>query len=138
MQQERLRRYEAFAHGRPSPLAALPIQYADFACWQRAWLQGPVLEREIAYWENELAGARLVLDLPTDKPRPPVQTFRGATEGFELPRTLLDRVKALGRQEQATLFMTLEAGFAALRHRYTGQDDLLVGSSLSGRTRSET
>src|SRR5205823_5015523 len=133
-----LQLYEAFAHGRPSPLAALPIQYADFACWQRAWLQGPVLEREIAYWENELAGARLVLDLPTDKPRPAVQGFRGATEGFDLPRPLLDRVKALGRKEQATLFMTLEAAFAALLHRYTGQDDLLVGTPISGRTRSET
>src|SRR5207244_2459074 len=96
------------------------------------------LEQEIAYWENELAGARLVLDLPTDKPRPPVQSFRGATEGFELSRTLLDRVKALGRKEQATLFMTLEAAFAALLHRYTGQDDLLVGTPISGRTRSET
>src|SRR5437763_2740612 len=136
--QEVLQLYEAFAHGRPSPLAALPIQYADFACWQRAWLQGPVLEREIAYWENELAGARLVLDLPTDKPRPAVQGFRGATEGFDLPRPLLDRVKALGRKEQATLFMTLEAAFAALLHRYTGQDDLLVGTPISGRTRSET
>jgi amino acid adenylation domain-containing protein/FkbM family methyltransferase len=136
--QEILQLYEALAHGRPSPLAALPIQYADFACWQRAWLQGPVLEQEIAYWQNELAGARLVLDLPTDKPRPAVQTFRGATEGFELPRALLDRVKAMGRNEQATLFMTLEAGFAALLHRYTGQDDLLVGTPISGRTRSET
>src|SRR5256886_11605261 len=138
MQQERLRRYEAFAHGRPSRLAALPIQYADCACWQRAWLQGPVLEREIAYWENELAGARLVLDLPTDKPRPAVQGFRGATEGFDLPRPLLDQVKALGRKEQATLFMTLEAALAALLHRYTGQDDLLVGTPISGRTQRET
>src|SRR5205085_949278 len=83
-------------------------------------------------------GARLVLDLPADKPRPVVQSFRGATEGFELPRPLLDRLKALGRREQATLFMTLEAGFAALLHRYTGQDDLLVGTPISGRTRSET
>ena len=136
--QEILQIYEAFAHARPSPLPGLPIQYADFACWQRAWLQGPVLEQEIAYWENELAGARLVLDLPTDKPRPAVQSFRGASEGFDLPRPLLDRLKALGRQEQATLFMTLEAGFAALLHRYTGQDDLLVGTPISGRTRSET
>jgi len=136
--QEILQHYEAFAHGRRAPLPELPIQYADFACWQRAWLQGPALEQEIAYWEDELAGARLVLDLPADKPRPVVQSFRGATEGFELPRPLLDRLKALGRREQATLFMTLEAGFAALLHRYTGQDDLLVGTPISGRTRSET
>jgi len=136
--QEIRQHYEAFAHGRRAPLPELPIQYADFACWQRAWLQGPALAREIAYWGEELAGAELVLDLPTDKPRPAVQSFRGATEGFALPRPLLDRVKALGRQEQATLFMTLEAGFAALLHRYTGQDDLLVGTPISGRTRSET
>ena len=138
MQQEILQLYEAFAHGQRSPLPELPIQYADFARWQRAWLQGPVLEQEIAYWRDELAGARLVLDLPTDKPRPAVQSFRGASEGFELPRPLLDALKAVGRQEQATLFMTLEAGFAALLHRYTGQDDLLVGTPISGRTRSET
>jgi FkbM family methyltransferase len=118
IQQEVLQLYEAFTHARRPSLPELPIQYADFACWQRDWLQGPVLEQEITYWEKELAGARLVLDLPTDKPRPPVQTFRGATEGFELPRALLDRVKALGRQEQATLFMTLEAAVAALLHRY--------------------
>src|SRR5256714_9974035 len=86
MQQEILQLYEAFAHGRPSPLAALPIQYADFACWQRAWLQGPVLEREIAYWENELAACRHVLDLPTAKPRPAGQGFRGAHPGLDLPR----------------------------------------------------
>lgn len=138
MQQEVRQLYDDFRHARRPALPELPIQYADFACWQRAWLQGPVLEQEIAYWEHELAGARPVLDLPTDKSRPAMQSFRGATEGFELPRALLDRVKALGRQEQATLFMTLEAGFAALLHRYTGQDDLLVGTPISGRTRSET
>src|SRR2546423_322301 len=136
--QEMLQLYDDFARGRRASLPELPIQYADVARWQRAWLQGPVLAQEIAYWEDELAGARLVLDLPTDKPRPAVQTFRGATEGFDLPRELLDRLKALGRQEKATLFMTVEAGFAALLHRYTGQDDLLVGTPISGRTRSET
>jgi amino acid adenylation domain-containing protein len=136
--QEVLQLYDDFTHARRASLPELPIQYADFASWQRAWLQGPVLDQEIAYWQNELAGAGLVLDLPTDKPRPAVQSFRGATEGFELPRPLLDGLKALGRQEQATLFMTLEAAFAALLHRYTGQDDLLVGTPISGRTRSET
>ena len=136
--QEVLQLYDDYTHARRASLPELPIQYADFACWQRAWLQGPVLDQEIAYWENELAGVGLVLDLPTDKPRPPVQSFRGATEGFELPRPLLDRLKALGRQERATLFMTLEAAFAALLHRYTGRDDLLVGTPISGRTRSET
>ena len=130
--------YEAFSQGRPSPLPELPIQYADFACWQRDWLQGEVLQRQISYWKEELAGAPSILELPTDKPRPAVQSFRGATEIFELPKELLERLKALGRQEQATLFMILEAGFMALLHRYTGQDDILVGTPISGRTHSET
>jgi hypothetical protein len=85
IQQEVLQLYEAFARGRPSSLPALPIQYADFAAWQRGWLQGPVLEQEIAHWQEELAGAPLVLDLPTDKPRPAVQSFRGATESCRAP-----------------------------------------------------
>ena len=136
--QEITQLYEAFAHGRPSPLAELPIQYADFASWQREWLQGDVLRKEIAYWREELAGAAPVLDLVTDKPRPAVQSFRGATEIFSVPTQLLDRLKALGRQEQATLFMILEASFAALLHRHTGQDDILVGTPIAGRTQSET
>ena len=138
LQREISQLYEAFAHGRPSPLPALPIQYADFACWQREWLQGDVLQRQLAYWREALTGAPAVLDLPTDKPRPAVQSFRGATEFFELPAPLVERLKALGRQDQATLFMILEASFAALLHRYTGQDDLLVGTPITGRTQRET
>ncbi len=130
--------YEAFSHGRPSTLPELPIQYADFACWQRDFLQGEVLERRISYWKEELSGAPFILELPTDKLRPAVQSFRGATEFFKLPNELLERLKALGRQEQTTLFMILEAGFSALLHRYTGQDDILVGTPISGRTHSET
>jgi non-ribosomal peptide synthetase component F len=130
--------YDAFSHGRPSPLPELPIQFADFAFWQRDWLQGEVLQRQIAYWKKELAEAPFILELPTDKLRPAVQSFRGATEIFELPHELLVRLKALGRQEQTTLFMVLEAGFMALMHRYTGQDDILVGTPISGRTHSET
>ncbi len=138
LQREISQLYEAFAHGRPSPLPALPIQYADFACWQREWLQGDVLQRQLAYWREALTGAPAVLDLPTDKPRPAVQSFRGATEFFALPAPLVERLKALGRQDQATLFMILEASFAALLHRYTGQDDLLVGTPITGRTQRET
>ncbi|PYP47804.1 MAG: non-ribosomal peptide synthetase, partial [Gemmatimonadetes bacterium] len=111
LQREVSQLYEAFAHGRPSPLPAVPIQYADFACWQREWLQGDVLQRQLAYWREALTGAPAVLDLPTDKPRPAVQSFRGATEFFELPAPLVERLKALGRQDQATLFMILEASF---------------------------
>src|SRR5256714_4043686 len=105
--QEVLQLYDDFARGRRASLPDLPIQYADFARWQRAWLQGPVLAQEIAYWEDELAGARPRLDPPPDKPRPAVQTVRGPTEGFHLPRELLDRVKTLGPQGQATPFINL-------------------------------
>lgn len=130
--------YEAFSQGRPTPLTELPIQYADFSSWQRDRLQGEMLQAEISYWKGELAGAPSVLDLPTDKPRPAVQSFHGATELFELPPKLLEQLKSLGRQEQATLFMVLEAGFMALLYRYTGQVDILVGTPITGRTHSET
>jgi amino acid adenylation domain-containing protein len=138
IQQEIRQIYEAFTSGRKSPLAALPIQYADFACWQRAALQGEVLEKQLAYWKEALADAPGMLALPTDKPRPAVQSFRGATEVFELPPKLLARLNSLAREEQATLFMVLEAGFMAFLHRYTGQADILVGTPITGRTQSET
>ena len=136
--QELRRLYDAFSACRPSPLPELPIQFADFACWQREWLQGEVLERQTSYWKKELAGAPSILELPTDKPRPATQSFRGATETFQLPRKRLEQLKTLGREQQATLFMILEAAFMALLHRYTGQDDIVVGTPISGRTRSET
>jgi non-ribosomal peptide synthetase component F len=101
-------------------------------------MKGETLERQISYWKQELAGAPTVLELPTDKPRPAMQSFRGATETFQLPAELLERLKTLGREQQATLFMVLEAAFMALLHRYTGQDDIVVGTPISGRTRSET
>ncbi|HEY6785627.1 MAG TPA: FkbM family methyltransferase, partial [Gemmatimonadales bacterium] len=138
IQQEVNHFYEAFTHGPAAPLPDLPIQYADFACWQREQFRGPELHEELSFWKAQLAGAPTVLDLVTDKPRPAVQSFRGATEAFEIPRELLERVKALGREEQATLFMVLEASFAALLHRYTGQNDLLVGTPISQRTHSQT
>ena len=130
--------YQSFSLGERSPLPELPVQYTDFACWQRDWLQGELLQTQISYWKQELAGAPPVLQLPTDKLRPAMQSFRGGTEFFDLPKELLESLKSLGRREQATLFMTLEAGFMAMLHRYTGQDDILVGTPISGRTRSET
>ena len=136
--QEIRRLYEAFSAGQPSPLLELPIQFADFAGWQREWMKGETLERQISYWKQELAGAPTVLELPTDKPRPATQSFRGATETFRLPGKLLEGLKTLGREQQATLFMVLEAAFMTLLHRYTGQDDIVVGTPISGRTRSET
>jgi len=130
--------YRAFSGKRPSPLAELPVQYADFACWQRDWFEGERLEEEIAYWKKELEGASPVLALPTDKPRPAAQTLRGATEHFTLPKALQQRLRALGAKEQVTPFMLLEAAFASLLHRHSGQADILVGTPISGRTQSET
>jgi len=130
--------YRAFSQDRPSALRDLPIQYADYACWQQSWYQGEALAGQISYWKEELAGAPFVLELNTDKPRPALQSFRGATEIFDLPKQLLERLKSLGRAEQATLFMILEACFAALLYRYTSQDDILVGTPISGRTENET
>jgi amino acid adenylation domain-containing protein len=130
--------YTAFSQGHPSPLQALPIQYADFAVWQRESLQGEVLQGQLDYWKKELEGALQVLALPADRPRSTTPTLRGATESFALPKEVLARLQSLGRQEQATLFMMLEAAFALLLYRYTGQDDILVGTPISGRTHSET
>ncbi|MDW8319484.1 MAG: condensation domain-containing protein, partial [Anaerolineae bacterium] len=129
--------YAAFIRGLPSPLPELPIQYADFAEWQREWLQGEVLERQYAYWEQQLKGPVPIVELPGDRPRPPVQTANGATLHAKLPRALVDRLHALGRQEGATFFMTLLAAFKVLLHRYTGLADLPVGTPIANRTRAE-
>ncbi|MGA3164142.1 MAG: amino acid adenylation domain-containing protein [Verrucomicrobiota bacterium] len=130
--------YVAFCAGGSSPLPALPIQYADFAHWQRQWLQGEVLETQIAYWKKQLAGAPALIDLPTDHPRPAVQTFRGAHQSLVLPKHLQEGFKALSRQEGVTQFMTLLAAFKVLLYRYTSQDDLVVGTPIANRNRLET
>ncbi|MBW8873686.1 MAG: non-ribosomal peptide synthase/polyketide synthase [Acidobacteria bacterium] len=129
--------YPAFAAGRPSPLPELPVQYADFAVWQRSWLRGEVLEQEIAFWRQQLAGLPPLLELPTDRPRPAVLSHRGATRTVRLPAALVRQAEALGRREGATLFMVLLAGFQALLARASGQDDLAVGSPVAGRTHRE-
>ncbi|HEY0739714.1 MAG TPA: amino acid adenylation domain-containing protein, partial [Herpetosiphonaceae bacterium] len=133
--------YGAFSTGKPSPLPELPIQYPDFAVWQRQRLQGEALEAQISYWKQQLgseSGSLPTLELPTDYPRPPVQTFRGAAQSFVVPRDLTEALKELSRQEGVTLFMTLLAGFNVLMARYSGQDDILVGSPIAGRQRVET
>jgi amino acid adenylation domain-containing protein len=130
--------YGAFSAGKPSPLAELPIQYADFALWQRQWLQGKILEQQLAYWKHQLTDTPPILELPTDRPRPPVQTFRGASHSLMLPLSLSQSLKALSRQEKVTLFMLLLAAFQTLLYRYTGQDDIVVGSPIAGRTQKET
>ncbi|OUL18652.1 hypothetical protein BV378_34960 [Nostoc sp. RF31YmG] len=129
--------YEAFLKGKPSPLTPLPIQYADFAVWQRQYLSGTLLEAELDYWKNQLAGASTVLELPTDRPRAPIQTYRGASQSLSLSSTLSASLTALARQQGVTLFMTLLAAFGTLLHRYTGQEDILIGSPIAGRNRAE-
>ncbi|HYX23529.1 MAG TPA: amino acid adenylation domain-containing protein, partial [Thermoanaerobaculia bacterium] len=128
--------YGAFAQGEPSPLPEMPVQYADFAVWQRGWLQGETLEAQLAYWRAVLSGAP-VLELTTDRPRAALQGHRGADVVFRLPAEVSDGVRTLSRQRGATPFMVLLAGFEALLQRYTGQDDLIVGSTIANRTRSQ-
>ncbi|MEG4111235.1 MULTISPECIES: amino acid adenylation domain-containing protein [unclassified Microcoleus] len=129
--------YEAFSTEKSSPLPELPIQYADFAAWQNEWLVGEVLEVQLNYWKRHLGGQLPVLDLPTDRPRPPVQTYRGARQSLELPKKSSDALKALSQQEGVTLFMTLLAVFQILLYRYTGQEDVIVGSPIANRNRVE-
>jgi amino acid adenylation domain-containing protein len=134
---ELLALYEAYSDRWTSPLKELPIQYADFAVWQREWLQGEALERQLDYWKEQLAGSLPVLDLPTDRPRPPVQTYEGAHETALLPESLNEGLKELSRREGATLFMTLLAAFSALLHRYSGQQEILIGTPIANRNRAE-
>jgi amino acid adenylation domain-containing protein len=128
--------YEAFCRGEVPSLPELPIQYVDYAVWQRQWLQGEVFEKQLSYWKEQLS-ALPVLELPTDRPRPAMQTFRGARKSAAFPKALGAELKALSRREGVTLFMTLLAAFQTLLHRYTGQHDIVVGSPIAGRTRAE-
>src|SRR5205085_2561700 len=129
--------YIAFVEGRPSPLPELPLQYADFAVWQQEWLRGPVFEELLEYWKQQLSGAQTVLDLPADKQRPALQKYRGAREPFAVPRHIAGQLQAVSRQGGATLFMTLLAAFNVLLYRYTGQQDILVGSPIANRNHVE-
>ncbi|MFN6442085.1 MAG: amino acid adenylation domain-containing protein, partial [Nostoc sp. DedSLP01] len=129
--------YNAYSQGQPSPLLPLPIQYADFAIWQRQWLQGEVLKNQLSYWKQQLANAPTFLPLPTDRPRPAVQTFNGAYLEFALSDELTQRLLQLSQKQGCTLFMTLLAAYNTLLYRYTGQEDILVGSPIANRDRSE-
>ena len=122
--------YRAFAEGEPSPLGELRIQYADFARWQRRWLEDGVLRKQLSYWKQQLAGLP-TLRLPTDRPRPAVQSYRGATESVVLPKELQLRLRALSEQESATLFMVLLTAFEVLISRYSGQEDFAVGTPIA-------
>jgi amino acid adenylation domain-containing protein/thioester reductase-like protein len=129
--------YEAFAAGQPSPLPELPVRYADFAHWQRQWLQSGLMEDQLAYWKQQLAGPLPVLELPTDHPRPAVRTFHGARQLLVVPPALTQATHALARREGCTLYMVLLAAFQTLLHRYSGQGDLCIGSPIAGRNRAE-
>ena len=129
--------YRAYTDGQPSPLSQLPIQYGDFAHWQRNALRGEALDRLRAYWKRQLTGLS-VLQLPTDRPRPTRQSFRGAWESRLLPAKLSEDLKELGRREGVTPFMLLLAAFQVLLQRYTSQDDIAVGTPIANRTRKET
>jgi amino acid adenylation domain-containing protein len=135
--------YEAFskADGAAAAIPELPIQYADYAVWQRESLRpgapGEALDEKLAYWKKQLAGPLPVLELPTDRPRPAVQTYRGARHFVALPKTLTEALRSLSREEGVTLFVTLLAAFQTLLQRYTAQNDIIVGSPIAGRNRSE-
>ncbi|HEX3251988.1 MAG TPA: condensation domain-containing protein, partial [Pyrinomonadaceae bacterium] len=128
--------YEAFAAGELPKLAELPVQYADYAHWQREWLQGDVLAQQVSYWRQQLKGVA-TLELPTDRPRPPVQTFKGKHQSFSLPEELRRSLSDLSRRENVTLFMTLLAAFQTMLYRYTAQEDIAVGTPIANRSRSE-
>jgi amino acid adenylation domain-containing protein len=130
--------YNAAATGRTAALSELPIQYADYALWQRQRLQGEVLEAHLSYWKHQLAGAPAVLELPTDRPRPAVQVYHGARQSLTLPPALSTALKSLSQREGVTLFMTLLAAFQTVLQRYTGRDDIVVGSPIAGRLQPET
>jgi amino acid adenylation domain-containing protein len=129
--------YDAFSKGQPSPLPELTVQYADYAVWQRGWLKGEVLDAQLAYWRESLAGLP-ALEIPTDHPRPIAPSGRGGQRSQDWPNALTDALKTVGRAEGATLFMTLLAGFEAVLHRHGGQVDFAIGTPVAGRTTSQT
>ncbi|TFI51134.1 non-ribosomal peptide synthetase [Mastigocladus laminosus UU774] len=135
--QEMAALYQTFLTESPSPFPDLPIQYKDFACWQQQWLQGEILQTQLTYWKQQLDGAPAVLQLPTDHQRPAVQTYRGTRQSLELPKTVAEALKTLSQKEGVTLFMLLLAAFKTFLYRYTGQDDISVGSPIANRNRSE-
>jgi amino acid adenylation domain-containing protein/FkbM family methyltransferase len=131
------RLYEACCRGEQSPLPELPIQYADFSLWQREWLQGGILEEQLLYWKQRLAGVQS-LELPADRPRPPVMLHAGSSMAFNVGPSQMQELKSLSRRQGTTLYMTLLAAFQTLLHRYSGQHDIAVGSPIAGRRRTET
>ncbi|MGA9995150.1 MAG: amino acid adenylation domain-containing protein, partial [Pyrinomonadaceae bacterium] len=130
--------YQSFLQGQPSPLAELPIQFVDYAVWQRERVNGEVYQAQLAYWKRQLEGAPFVLELPADNPRPAIQTFLGARVYFHLSQALLEALRELSLEEGATMYMVLMAAYKLLIYRYTGQEDIIVGCSIANRDRPET
>jgi len=137
MAEELAELYSAFKEGKPSPIPELPVQYADYAAWQHQWLQGEEVATKLDYWKHQLRGAPAVLELPTDRPRPAVQSYRGATCSRLIPKDLVAQLISLSHAEGVTLFMTLLAAFQTLLARYSGQEDIVVGSPIANRNRIE-
>ena len=130
--------YDAFLRGEEaSPLPELPLQFVDFAAWQRQWLQREILQDQLDYWQKKLSGTLPVLELPTDRPRPAIQTYKGSISYSVLSKELTESLQILSQREGVTLFVTLLGAFKVLLQRYTGQDDILVGAAFSGRNRAE-
>ncbi|MCX8130966.1 MAG: amino acid adenylation domain-containing protein [Clostridia bacterium] len=129
--------YMAFSAGKPSPLPALPIQYSDFSVWQRKWLQGEIIQSQLSYWKEKLGKERSALELPADRVRPPIQSFRGGNIKFRIPPSVTKRIKELCEQENATLFMILITALKVLLYRYTNQEVIMVGTPIANRNRVE-
>lgn len=129
--------YSAYSTGQQSPLADLPIQYSDFACWQTQWLTGDLLEQQLAYWKSQLSSIRPLVDLPADRPRPEILSYRGAVHTFSLRPEVCAGLNALNQRTGVTMFMTLLAAFKTLLYRYTGETDIVIGSPIANRTRTE-
>ncbi|MBW4511501.1 MAG: amino acid adenylation domain-containing protein [Scytonematopsis contorta HA4267-MV1] len=129
--------YQAYSQGKPSPLPELSIQYADFAFWQRQWLTSEIQHKQLQYWRQQLADAPTLLQLPTDRPRPPVQKYQGSTQIFTVGKHLTEQLQKLSQNAESTMFMTMLAAFAVLLFRYSGQEDILIGSPIANRNRSE-
>ncbi|HBE18544.1 MAG TPA: non-ribosomal peptide synthetase [Cyanobacteria bacterium UBA11149] len=137
LRQELAALYEAFSSGKPSPLPELPIQYPDFTVWQRSWLEGEILASQLDYWKEQLGGQLPVLELPTDYPRPPIQTYSGKQQSLLLSPELSSGIKQLSQKSGVTLFMTLLAAFYILLFRYSRQEDIIIGTPVAGRNRLE-
>jgi pristinamycin I synthase-3/4 len=130
--------YEAFSKGEPSPLEEPPVQYADFAAWQRRWLDDEAIEGLLSYWRKQLANAPAQFELPPSRRRPAIQNYQGAHLNHVYRAPLAEQLRALSKRQGATLFMTLLAAFDVLLHHYTGKTDIVVGTDVANRNRAGT